>query len=68
MLNMKKVKLGQFFTKAALWLKPQIIDFIKSAKNPYMFKCNGRKIKIAFSNNDEIAENKLKDTVNKIYK
>ena len=46
----------------------KIIDFIKSAKNPYMFKCNGRKIKIAFSNNDEIAENKLKDTVNKIYK
>lgn len=46
----------------------KIIDFIKSAKNPYMFKCNGRKIKIAFLNNDEIAENKLKDTVNKIYK
>ena len=44
----------------------KIIDFIKSAKNPYMFKCNGRKI--AFSNNYEIAENKLKDTVNKIYK
>ncbi len=40
MLNMKKVKLGQFFTKAALWLKPQIIDFIKStgckiAYDPY---------------------------------
>lgn len=29
---------------------------------------NGKKIKIAFSNNDEIAENKLKDTINKIYK
>ena len=28
----KKVKLGQFFTKETLWLKPQVIDFIKSCK------------------------------------
>jgi len=25
----KKIKLGQFFTKATLWLKPQVEDFIK---------------------------------------
>ncbi len=28
----KKVKLGQFFTKESLWLKPQIIKFIKDSK------------------------------------
>lgn len=28
----KKVKLGQFFTKDSVWLKPQIIDFIKNSK------------------------------------
>ena len=26
----------------------KIIDFIKSSSNPYMFKCNGKKIKIEF--------------------
>lgn len=27
-MNEKKIKLGQFFTKATLWLKPQVKDFI----------------------------------------
>lgn len=36
----KKVKLGQFFTKASIWLKPQVIDFISNtnttvAYDPY---------------------------------
>lgn len=30
-MNTKKVTKGQFFTKASLWLKKQIIDFIKSS-------------------------------------
>lgn len=45
----------------------KIIDFIKNAKNPYMFKCNGKKVQIAFLNNGELAEEKLKKTLNKIY-
>ncbi len=28
----KKIKLGQFFTKATLWLKPQVQKFIKNSK------------------------------------
>ena len=28
-MESKKIKLGQFFTKATLWLKPQVEDFIK---------------------------------------
>jgi hypothetical protein len=31
MSDNKKVKLGQFFTKEKLWLKPQIVDFIKKS-------------------------------------
>lgn len=27
----KKIKLGQYFTKSTMWLKPQIINFIKSS-------------------------------------
>ena len=32
MINKEKIKKGQFFTKDKIWLKPQIIDFIKSTK------------------------------------
>ncbi len=31
-MKQKKVELGQFFTKEALWLKPQVLQFIKSSK------------------------------------
>lgn len=31
-VDKKKVTKGQFFTKASLWLKPQVIDFIKKSK------------------------------------
>ena len=31
-MNTKKVTKGQFFTKASLWLKQQVIDFIKDSK------------------------------------
>lgn len=30
-MSEKKIKLGQFFTKDTLWLKPQVIDFITSS-------------------------------------
>ena len=28
----EKKKLGQYFTKKNLWLKPQVVEFIKSSK------------------------------------
>ena len=31
-VDKKKVTKGQFFTKASLWLKPHVIDFIKKSK------------------------------------
>ena len=30
-MDSKKIKLGQFFTKATLWLKPQVKEFIKQS-------------------------------------
>lgn len=30
-MDEKKIKLGQFFTKSSIWLKPQVIEFIKSS-------------------------------------
>ena len=46
----------------------KIIDFIKSSSNPYMFKCNGKKIKIEFSNTEKRAEECLTNVVKNIYK
>ena len=46
----------------------KIIDFIKSSSNPYMFKCNGKKIKIEFSNTEKKAEECLTNVLKEIYK
>lgn len=46
----------------------KIIDFIKSSSNPYMFKCNGKKIKIEFSNTEKRAEECLTNVLKEIYK
>jgi len=48
--------------------REKIIDFIKSSKNPYMFKCNGKKIKIEYANSETKAEESLTNVVQKIYK
>ena len=47
--------------------KEKIIDFIKSSKNPYMFKCNGKKVKIEFANTNLIAEDSLTKTLKNVY-
>lgn len=46
----------------------KILDFIKSSSNPYMFKCNGKKIKIEFSKNNKKAEDCLTNVIKSLYK
>lgn len=46
----------------------KIIDFIKSSSNPYMFKRNGKKIKIEFLNTEQKAEESLTKALKEIYK
>ena len=46
----------------------KLLDFIKSSSNPYMFKCNGKKVKIEFSNTEKRAEECLTSAIKKIYK
>ena len=46
----------------------KLLDFIKSSFNPYMFKCNGKKVKIEFSNTEKRAEECLTSVIKKIYK
>ena len=59
-------------TKIKISRKPtsneKIIDFIKSSSNPYMFKCNGKKIKIEFLNTMQKAEESLTNALKEIYK
>lgn len=45
----------------------KLLDFIKSSSNPYMFKCNGKKVKIEFSNTEKLAEECLTSTIKNIY-
>ena len=46
----------------------KIIDFIKSSSNPYMFKCNGKKVKIEFSNTEQKAKDTLTNVLKEVYK
>ncbi|MBO5096148.1 MAG: hypothetical protein J6B98_04665 [Bacilli bacterium] len=46
----------------------KLLDFIKSSSNPYMFKCNGKKVKIEFSNTEKRAEECLTSVIKNIYK
>lgn len=45
----------------------KILDFIKSSNNPYMFKCNGKIVKIEFANNNISASNSLESSIKQIY-
>ncbi len=44
------------------------LDFARNTKNPYIFKSNGKFIKIEFSNNKIKAEECLSNAVSEIYK
>lgn len=46
----------------------RIIDFISKTKNPYIFKVNGKLVKIEFSKNDKIAEESLTNVIKSICK
>lgn len=45
----------------------RIIDFITNCANPYIFKVNGRLVKIEFSNNEDTAENCLTKVIKSLY-
>lgn len=45
----------------------RIIDFINNCTNPYVFKVNGRLVKLEFSNNEDTAENCLTKVIKSLY-
>ena len=46
----------------------RVLDFLIATKNPYVFKVNGRLVKIGFSNNNRIAEDCITNVIKSIYR
>ena len=46
----------------------RILDFISKTKNPYIFKINGRLVKIEFSDNEKSAEECITKVIKSLYK
>ncbi len=46
----------------------KILDFIIETKNPYIFKVNGRLVKIEFSNNGIKAEDAIMNIIKDLYR
>ena len=43
------------------------LDFISKTKNPYIFKINGRLVKIEFSDNEKSAEECITKVIKSLY-
>ena len=46
----------------------RILDFIMKVKNPYIFKVNGKLVRISFSDTDKTAEDCLTRVLMNLYK
>ena len=46
----------------------KILDFIENTKNPYIFKCNVKFVKIEFSDSNLTASECLSNAVSSVYK
>lgn len=48
--------------------KERILNFIMKTKNPYVFKVNGRIVRIRFSDTDKTAEDCLTNVLKNLYR
>ena len=46
----------------------KILDFISKTKNPYIFKVNGKLVKLEFADNVKDGEDAIINVIKKIYK
>lgn len=46
----------------------RILDFIAKVKNPYIFKVNGKLVRMSFSDTDKTAEDCLTNVLKNLYK
>ena len=48
--------------------KEKILDFISKTKNPYIFKVNGKLVKLEFTDNRTNAEDAITNVIKSLYK
>lgn len=60
--DLDKIKINRRKSK-----EKRIIDFINETKNPYIFKVNGRLVKIEFTDNGRKAEDAITNVIKKLY-
>ena len=46
----------------------KILDFISNTKNPYIFKVNGKLVKLEFTDNGRNAEDAITNVIKSIYR
>ena len=46
----------------------KILDFISKTQNPYIFKVNGKLVKLEFTDNGTNAENAITNVIKSLYK
>lgn len=46
----------------------RILDFLNKVKNPYIFKVNGKLVRIRFSNTEKTADDCLTDVLKNLYR
>ena len=46
----------------------RILDFLMKVKNPYIFKVNGKLVKMSFSDTDKTAEDCLTNVLKNLYR
>lgn len=61
--NLSEIKISRKKSK-----EERIIDFISKTKNPYIFKVNGRLVKIEFTDNGRKSEDAITNILKSIYK
>ena len=48
--------------------KDKILDFISNIKNPYIFKVNGKLVKLEFTDNSTNAENAIMNVIKSLHR
>lgn len=61
--DLDKIKISMKKSK-----KERIIDFISKTKNPYIFKVNGRLVKMEFTDNGRKEEDAITNVLKSLYK
>ena len=61
--NLNEIKISRRKSK-----EEKILDFISKTKNPYIFKVNGKLVKLEFTDNGTNAENAIMNVIKSLHR